>query len=121
MLVPALIDADSKGGSKSGVTVTFVKVSGRRVRVTSDYDRLGTAEVDLTEAGHSIFSGHGDVVLWIWARTHPNSTTIRAAWPVRGRSSRRKESVDRTNALRYKCLPEWFGNFLRKGGCTCAR
>jgi len=55
--------ADSKGSSRSDVTVTIAKVNRRRVRVTSDYERLGTVEVELTEAGHSILSAGGDVVL----------------------------------------------------------
>jgi hypothetical protein len=55
--------ADSKGSSRSDVTVTIAKVSPRRVRITSDYERLGTAEVELTRAGQSILSVGGDAVL----------------------------------------------------------
>jgi TIR domain-containing protein len=46
--------ADSKGPSRSDVTVTIARVNKRRVRITSDYDRLGTLEVDLTRVGNTI-------------------------------------------------------------------
>jgi hypothetical protein len=55
--------ADSKGSSRSDVTVTISKVNPRTVRVTSDYGRLGTVEVELTRAGHSILNASGDAVL----------------------------------------------------------
>src|SRR5262249_44720341 len=43
--------SDAKGSSRSDVTVTVTKVSPRRVRITSDYERLGTVEVELTRVG----------------------------------------------------------------------
>ena len=63
--------ADSKGSSRSDVTVTITKVSPRRVRVTSDYERLGTVEVELTRAGHSILSAGGDAVLVLDVEKNP--------------------------------------------------
>ncbi|HEX8457232.1 MAG TPA: toll/interleukin-1 receptor domain-containing protein [Pyrinomonadaceae bacterium] len=46
--------ADSQGSSRSGVTVTVVKVDKRKVRVTSDYERLGETELELTTTGNLI-------------------------------------------------------------------
>jgi hypothetical protein len=63
--------ADSKGPSRSDVTVTITKVNPRRVRVTSDYERLGTVEVELTRAGHSIASTGGDAVLVLDIEKNP--------------------------------------------------
>jgi len=52
--------ADSKGSSQTGVTVTIAKVGKRRVRITSDYERLGDEEVDLSTVGNVIVStGNG--------------------------------------------------------------
>ena len=45
------VTSDAKGSSRSDVTVTVVKVSPRRVRITSDYERLDTVEVELTRVG----------------------------------------------------------------------
>ena len=55
--------SDSKGSSQSAVTVTIAKVNKRRVRITSDYEKLGAVEVDLTKAGSVILSASGDLVL----------------------------------------------------------
>jgi hypothetical protein len=63
--------ADSKGSSRSDVTVTISKVNPRRVRITSDYERLGTVEVELTRAGHSILSAGGDAVLVLDVEKNP--------------------------------------------------
>ena len=50
------VTSDAKGSSRSDVTVTVVKVSPRRVRITSDYERLDTVEVELTRVGEGIQS-----------------------------------------------------------------
>lgn len=48
--------SDARGGSRSGVTVTIARLGHRRVRITSDYDRLGTVDVDLDRVGDSVQS-----------------------------------------------------------------
>jgi len=63
--------ADSKGPSRSDVTVTITKVGPRRVRVTSDYERLGTVEVELTRSGQSILSAGGDALLVVDVEKSP--------------------------------------------------
>ncbi len=57
--------SDSQGASQSDVTVTVVRLSNRKVRVTSDYSRLGSAEVDLTRAGDVVVSATNEIVLAI--------------------------------------------------------
>jgi hypothetical protein len=52
--------SDAKGSSRSDVTVTVTKVSPRRVRITSDYQRLDTVEVELTRVGEGIQSVGAD-------------------------------------------------------------
>jgi hypothetical protein len=55
--------ADSEGGSQTGVTVTIAKVGKRRVRITSDYERLGDEEVELSTVGDVIVSTGGKATL----------------------------------------------------------
>jgi hypothetical protein len=57
--------SDAKGGSKSDVTVTVTRVSERKVRITSDYARLGVVELELDRAGRTIqgVGGAGGVFL----------------------------------------------------------
>jgi hypothetical protein len=48
------VTSDAKGSSRSDVTVTVSKTGPRRVRVTSDYARLDTVEMELTRVGEGI-------------------------------------------------------------------
>ena len=43
--------SDAKGSSVSGVTLTITKLSQRKVRVASDYQRLGVIEIELNRVG----------------------------------------------------------------------
>ena len=54
--------SDSKGSSKSGVTLTVTRVGKNLVRVTSDYPRLPVVEVPLTLAMGKILQARGDSV-----------------------------------------------------------
>jgi len=64
--------SDSQGGSQSDVMVAVTKVGTRRVKVTSDYGRLGTVEVDLTKTGSTILSSSSAVVLSIDLAERPH-------------------------------------------------
>jgi TIR domain len=55
------VTSDAKGSSRSDVTVTVVKVSPRRVRITSDYERLDTVEIELTRVDEGIQSVGDDI------------------------------------------------------------
>jgi hypothetical protein len=57
--------ADAAGSSMSDVTVTITKLTNRRVRITSDYDRLGAVEVDLSRLGNTIQNAGGDSLLLV--------------------------------------------------------
>jgi TIR domain len=56
--------SDSRGSSRSDVIIRITKVSSRKVRITSDYDRLGVFEVELTRVGNTIQNiGSGPLLL----------------------------------------------------------
>ena len=54
--------SDSKGSSKSDVTLTVTRIGKNLVRVTSDYPRLPVVEVPLTLAMGKILQARGDSV-----------------------------------------------------------
>jgi len=54
--------SDSKGSSKSGVTLTVTRIGKNLVRITSDYPRLPVVEVPLTLAMGKILQTRGDSV-----------------------------------------------------------
>lgn len=55
--------ADSQGGSRTDVAVTITKVGKRRVKVTSDYERLGEVELELSRDGNVINGTGGEATL----------------------------------------------------------
>lgn len=54
--------SDSKGSSRSGVTLTVTRIAKNLVRVTSNYPRLPVVEVPLTLAMGKILQARGDSV-----------------------------------------------------------
>lgn len=52
--------SDSKGPSKSDVTLTVARIGPNRIRVTSDYPRLPIVEVALSSAMGRILNQGGD-------------------------------------------------------------
>lgn len=54
--------SDSKGSSKSGVTLTVTRIGKNLVRVTTDYPRLPVIEVPLTLAMGKVLQARGDSV-----------------------------------------------------------
>jgi hypothetical protein len=54
--------SDSKGSSRSGVTLTVTRIGKDLVRVESDYPRLPVVEVPLTLAMDKILQASGDSV-----------------------------------------------------------
>ena len=54
--------SDSKGSSKSGVTLTVTRIGKNLVRIASDYPRLPVVEVPLTLAMGKILQSRGDSV-----------------------------------------------------------
>lgn len=54
------VTADSKGGSRSDIVLTITRLDRSTVRLTSDYQRLGTVDIELTRVGNKIFQASGD-------------------------------------------------------------
>lgn len=52
--------ADSKGASRSDIDVTITRIDRATVRVSSDYRRIGSVDVNLTRNGNQIFAADGD-------------------------------------------------------------
>jgi hypothetical protein len=63
--------SDSKGSSMSDVTLTITKLSQRKVRVASDYQRLGVVEIELNRVGNSIQSTGGHSLLLLELDKNP--------------------------------------------------
>ena len=57
--------SDSKGSSRSDVSVTITKIDSRTVNVTSDYGRLGAVAVHLTRIDDKILNANGDTPLML--------------------------------------------------------
>ena len=55
--------SDAKGSSVSDVTLTITKLSQRKVRVSSDYKRLGVTDIELNRVGNTIQSIGGRSLL----------------------------------------------------------
>lgn len=54
--------SDSKGASKSDVTLTVTRVGPNLVRISSDYPRLPVVQIALTQAMGKILQARGDSV-----------------------------------------------------------
>ena len=63
--------ADSKGSSRSDVLLTITKLDKWKVRITSDYPRLGTVDVTLTRAGGKIVNAGGNAVFLMDPNVRP--------------------------------------------------
>ncbi len=57
--------ADSKGSSRSDIAVTVAKIDRLKVRVASDYQRMGTVEIALTRTGNQIINADGDTTFMV--------------------------------------------------------
>ncbi|HRF45082.1 MAG TPA: hypothetical protein PLD30_12740 [Candidatus Competibacteraceae bacterium] len=55
--------SDSKGGSRSDVSVAITKLDSKTVSVTSDYGRLGTVVIRLTRIDDKILNANSDTPL----------------------------------------------------------
>ena len=57
--------SDSRGSSRTGVSLTLTRVGPNRVQITSDYPRLPTVEVVIMQAMQSIIAAEGNNVFVI--------------------------------------------------------
>lgn len=63
--------SDSKGASRSDVTLTITRTGLNRVRIASDYPRLPVVEVSLQRALDKIVQSRGDTVFVYDAKQKP--------------------------------------------------
>jgi hypothetical protein len=63
--------SDSKGSSKSNVTVTVTRIGKDRVRITSNYARLPMVEVSLTQAMGKILNASTDTTFLLDRSVNP--------------------------------------------------
>ncbi len=69
--------ADAKAGGRSDVRVTVQKIDRNKVRVTSNYDRIGAFSVDLTRAsGTDILNLDGDTVFHVYLNQGPRKLEL---------------------------------------------
>lgn len=59
------VTSDIRGSSRGGVTITVERVARNRVRISCDYPRIPTVEVDLMTAGGSIMNARPGVTFLI--------------------------------------------------------
>lgn len=59
------VTSDARGSSQSGVTITVERVGKNLVKVSSDYSRIPTVTIPLTQAMSSILAAKGDAVFVI--------------------------------------------------------
>ncbi len=59
------VTSDSKGSSRSDVTVTVTRIGKNRVRITSDYARLPPVDVPLTQAMDQILNASGTTTFFL--------------------------------------------------------
>ena len=68
--------SDSKGSSRSGVSLTVTRIGKNLVRVSSDYPRLPVVEVPLTLAMGKILQARGDSVFLLDRAHSPHKLDV---------------------------------------------
>lgn len=68
--------SDSRGSSRSGVTITVARISPGTVRVSSSYARLPAFTVRLTRAMQTIQQANGDTVFLVDQAKRPWSLDV---------------------------------------------
>lgn len=66
------VTSDVRGASREGVTVTVTRIGPNRVRISCDYARIPTVEVDLMTAGGSIMNARSGVTFLVELRRDAN-------------------------------------------------
>ena len=59
------VTSDSRGSSRTGVSLTLTRIGPNRVQITSDYPRLPVVEVSVMQAMQSIIAADGNTVFVI--------------------------------------------------------
>lgn len=82
--------ADSKAGSRGDITVKIAKLARSKVRVTSDYQRLGAVEIALTRNGNQIVNADGDTPFVVDLERSPPTLLLDPRGEIAYRGKRRE-------------------------------
>ena len=92
------INSDSRGSSRSDVFVTVSRIARTKVRVTSDNQRIGTFEVDLTRIGNDLFNVGGESTLIAYTTKNPPELVLTARGEVSYGGTKRERISTRDKA-----------------------
>jgi hypothetical protein len=70
---------NSTGPSRSDVSVTVQKLGRLKVRVTSDYAKIGSHDIELTRVGDSITNVDGDTLFTVDTSNMPHTIGLNPA------------------------------------------
>jgi hypothetical protein len=68
--------ADSKAGSRSAINLAISKLDPYTIRLTSDYQRIGSVDVTLTRIGNQLFNAGGDSTVIVDLEQNPITITF---------------------------------------------
>jgi len=66
------VTSDVRGSSRDGVTITVTRIAPNRVRISCDYARIPTVEIDLIMAGGSIMNSRSGVTFLVELKRDTN-------------------------------------------------
>lgn len=66
------VTSDVRGSSRNGVTITVTRIAPNRVRISCDYARIPTVEVDLMVASGSIMNARSGVTFLVEMKRDAN-------------------------------------------------
>ena len=85
--------ADSKGSSRSDIAVTVAKIDRSKVRVASDYQRMGTIEIALTRTGNQIINAGGDTTFMVDLDRSPPTLVLDPRGEIAYRGTKQTEKA----------------------------
>jgi hypothetical protein len=98
--------SDSKGSSRSDISVTIDRIDSNNVRVTSDYQRIGIVEIALARTGNKIVNSGGDTPFLVDLDRNPLTLAVDPRGEIAYRGTKQKskpapEEKPRPKALKF--------------------
>jgi hypothetical protein len=98
--------SDSKGSSRSDISVTIDRIDSNNVRVTSDYRRIGIVEIPLARTGNKIVNAGGDTPFLVDLDRNPLTLAVDPHGEIAYRGTKQKskpapEEKPRPKALKF--------------------
>jgi hypothetical protein len=82
--------SDSKGSSRSDISVTIERIDSNNVRVTSDYQRLGIVEIAIARTGNKIVNSGGDTPFLVDLDSNPRTLAVDPHGEIAYRGTKQK-------------------------------